>query len=559
MDPKLLKAIDATMPRFNKQITEGFHMAELETGHQYLNRIYKMIFADVEEKGVLFLGINRVKPKEFIKYLKSRQPRVYETHKETYYPVTIQFGFRDPRTGEIIPFPPTYTMLPYCDRYGDMWIRDSQYSLQIVLAERGLSVTKEKSIFFKVLSLKSKIGAEFFRYDKIHNEISQRPHSTLNLNLAANRFYAASENRRVTSKKTPFPLLSWYIFGNLGFSEAMEKFGECDYEIGPADYLCDKCDPAEGWEIFTRSGHQSNKYLGEFIPLDIAIALRNKNRSRKELPSIGLQYAAALLYVVTSLPSYFELGSIDDKNYWRLIIGRCSVRPGDAADYVMRLMHEHFDSMNSSLDGDSVKKFASQSIYVQDMFELFNYIIANRSEIVQTTDRSSMLHKELASIEFLFDELITIANQFKYYIKNNSELTFIKVRQFLNNKSFRLRSIDGARFANTILEPTPTDNPFSEYMLGCLPQHKVQGKKRQSSDFDVHDAANLTNGSQPFILSYQRVTKPHPNAGGYLNPCLYTVNGKLTAIREERKADYEGVVHRLKYREIETKSNQEKE
>lgn len=552
MDPKLVKAVDKTMPRFNKSIVEGFHQKEFDVGYKRLNHIFKLIFKEVEKKGVIFNGINRVKPKEFIHFLRNRQPKVYDTHKESYYPVTINFSWRDPKTGEITPFPATHTMLLFCDRYGDVWIRDSQYSLQIVLAERALSVTKEKSIFFKVLGFKTKIGAEFFRFDKIHTEMNNLPHSTLNLNLAANRFYSPSENRSITSKKTPYPLLAWYIFGNLGFDEAMRQYGECEYEIGPVDALVKKCLPKQRWEIFTRSGHTSSKFLGDFIPLDIGIAIRNKNPDRQELSSIGMQYAAALLYVTSALPAYFELNEIDNSDYWKLLIGRCSVKPGDSNDYIMRLMYEHFDSINSSLDEDSIRKFASQSVYLQNMFELFNYIIANRSEIVQTTDRSSALGKELTSLEYAFDGLITLANQFKHYIKNNSELSYHKIKIFLSNSCWNLRSIDNARLANMILEPTPTDNPFSAYMLGCMPQHKVfTGKRKQSSgDFDVHDAANLTNASQIIVHSFQRVTKPYPNATGFLSPCVYTVSGNITAVPDNRRELLEETEKRLKFREI---------
>ena len=505
MDPRMVKIVDETMPRFNKDIVDGFHLKEFEGSERWLQNQYRIIFQSVAAKGVIFENIRRVKPKEFISYLLNRQPCVYGTHKESYFPITINFSWQDPKTGAKKPLPPIHAMLLYCDKYGDTFIRDSQYSLQIVLAERGLSVTKEKAIFLKLLSLKTKIGSEFFRFDRVHTELPNVPYSTSNINLAANRFYSPTDSRAITSKKTPFPLLAWYVFGNLGFDKAMKLYSDCEYEIGGVDFITNKCKASDRWEIYTRTGSLNNKFLGEFIPHDIAVAVRNKDANRKELSVIGMQYVAALLFVVTCLSSYFDLDQIDDPDYWKLIIGRCSVKPGDTVEYIMRLMREHFDSINNDyLEEESIKNFAKQSIYVSDMFELLNYIIANRSEIVQTTDRSSMVHKELASLEFALDGMITLANQFKHYIKNNSELTYNKLVQFLTNNSFRLRSIDNARLGNMILVPTPSDNPFSEYMLGCMPQHKVfTGKKKQSTgDFDPHDPANLTNSCQPFILDY---------------------------------------------------------
>ena len=266
---------------------------------------------------------------------------------------------------------------------------------------------------------------------------------------------------------------------------------------------------------------------------------------------MALQYAGALLFVIDCLSSYFDIDSIDNPDYWKLIIGRCSVKAGDSNEYIMRLMHEHFDSINEYLDEDSIKKFASQSIVVANMFDLFNYIIANRSEIVQTTDRASMFFKELASLEFTLDKLITAANSFKHDIKNNSELSQKKVSRFLNN-NFHIKEIDNARTTNLIQEPTPTDNPFIDYVLGCMPQHKVYtgvGNKKKRGDFDTTDSACFTHPSLPFVNSYLRVTNPYPDGRGYLTPCIHLINDKITGLAPEFKELYEATDRRLKRRE----------
>jgi len=159
-------------------------------------------------------------------------------------------------------------------------------------------------------------------------------------------------------------------------------------------------------------------------------------------------------------------------------------------------------------------------------------------------------------MEFTMDGLITLANQFKHFIKNNSELSFHKVKQFLANSSFKLRSIDNARGSNMILEPTPTDNPFSEYMLGVMAQSKVStgGRKQSTGDFDVHDSANLTSASMPFVFSFQRVTKPAPDARGYLAPCGSFVSGNLTAVPDNRLELKDETDKRLKIRETVVKN-----
>ena len=553
MDPKLMNhpnGVDASMPRFNKVMTDGFHQKELENGVSFFDRSLRLIFnkKSIERKGVIFKGVQRVPPKEFINYLVKNNRKPFDINKETFYPIKLLFEYRD-KSNTVMALPPAYQMLPYCDQYGNLFIRNTQYSLQVVLTERGLPVTKEEAIFVKVLGFKFKVGVEYFKYDRIFTETGNGLTRTLDINLPATRIYSPSEARKITGTKTPIPLLAWYVFANIGFSKAMAEYGECEYEIGSADVLVEECKPENRWEIITRTSSPNTKYLGEYVSQDIAIAVRNKSAKRSVLSIMGLQYACALLYVVDCLSSYFDPEQIDDPDYWKLIIGRCSVKPGDSNEYVMKLMYEHFDSVNEYLEEDTIKKFATQSIVVSNMFDLFNYIIANRSEIVQTTDRGSMFNKEIASLEFLLDRMIICANQFKHDIKNNSELNYAKVKKLLSN-NFRLKEIENARSANLIQEATPTDNPFVDYMLGCVPQHKVytSTKKGGKKEFDPNDPASQIHASLPFINSFQRTTKPDPDTRGYLNPCLYLIDDRITALDPKHKELYEETDKRLRIR-----------
>ena len=548
MQKKLARAIDAPMPRVNQTIAEGFHKKEFEDGLHYYERSLKLIFKSIERRGVIFKNVEKVSPREYIDYLRDSSSKLYDIHKETLYPVRLCFEYID-KAGIRNPMY-AMTMLPYTDRYGDIFLRGVQYSLQFVLAERGLPVTKEGEIFVKVLGFKFKIRVEHFKYDQVMLDAGHYYTRAADINLSANRFYSPTDSRRITDSKTPTPLLAWYIFADMGFSKAMAQYGECDYEIGPIDALIQECKTQDRWEIFTRTSSTNEQRLGSFIPHDIGIAIRNKSAKRKELSLMGLQYACALLFVVDCMSSYFDLDRIDDPDYWKLLVGRTSVKPGDSNDYIMRLMYEHFDSVNEYLDEDSIKKFGSQSIVVSNMFDLFNHIIANRSEIVQTTDRSNMFHKELASLEFTLDRLITAANSFKHDIKNNSELSQKKVARFLANR-FHIKEIDNARTTNLIQEATPTDNPYVDYMLGCMPQHKVytsSTKAKKKGDFDPTDAAGLLSASLPFVNSYLRVTGPYPDGRGYLTPCVYLINEKFTGLHPRFKELFEKTDKRLRYR-----------
>lgn len=547
---KLIKPINNVYPEFNQQLVAGFHQKEFENGLVWFDRALRNILKSVEKRGVYYRDCVRATPREYIDYLINSSRKIFDVHKETLYPVKILIDYVDKggKTNEFVCF----TMLPYTDRHGDLFLRGTQYSLQFVLAERGLPVAKDNSLFVKVLGFKFKIGVEHFHYDQVFIETGNQINRTQDINLAANRFYSPTEARKIKDSKTPIPLLAWYVFANIGFNDAMTRYGECDYFIGPVDALISECRPEDRWEIFTRpSGSTGNKCsLGDFVNLDVGIAVRNTNPKRLTLSTMALQYTCSLLFIVDCCSSYFEVERLDDPDYWKLIIGRCSVKAGDTDEYIMRLMHVHFGAINEYLDEDSIKKFASQSIVVSDMFDLFNYIIANRSEIVQTTDRASMLHKELASLEFTLDSLLTAANNFKHDIKNNSEINYKKVARLLTS-NFHSKEIDNARNANLVQEATPTDNPFVDYVLGCVPQHKVYtgvGKVKRG-DFDVNDSASRTHASLPFVNSFLRVTSPNPDGRGFLSPQLFLINGKVTGLNPIFKDLYARTDHRLRHRE----------
>lgn len=556
MDPKLLKAVSATMPKFNETIASGFHQREFEQIHKRYEYLLRMTFEPIEKKGVWFVGVRSVRPHEMYNVIaKNTQQKTFETNKESLYPVKLVFKYgMDKNTAREMD--PVYVLLPFCDRYGDVWIRGSQYSLQIVLADRGLSVTKDDQIFVRLLGYKFKVGTEQYEYAQIHNEINPVRETNLPINLPANRFYVASEARRPNPTKTPTPLLAWYVFAEYGFSETMRKFGECDYAIGDRDAIIQQYSEDKGWKLFGSKGLAIGKSITPYVNCGLAIAAKPLNEKRRgEIPNVAQQYIAALLYLCDVGGEFIDLDKLDDKYFWRMMVGHASIKAGGNLTHLEKQMADHFDSMNEGLDQTSIQRFAEQRIVVKDRYELFNYIIANRAEIVKTSDKANMLHKEISSSEFTLDKLITAANRFKHDVKNTTELNYERVKSFMSSH-FKLRDIESAAWeSNMIQEATPTDCPIADYGFGVMSQAKVFGPRNngRNSDFNPNDPANCIHGSVPFVMSFQRVTKPDPNACGFLAPCVYLINDKYLGLRPEDVELYEATVSRLTKSEVKIK------
>lgn len=554
MDPKLLKHVNDSMPKFNEAIASGFHKRDFERVERIYERDLRMTFQGLEKKGVWFFGIRSVRPSEMFDVIsKPSQNKPFQTNKESLYPVAVMIGFGPTReTAQM--FPPAYVLLPFCDEYGDMWIRGSKYSLQMVMADRGLSVTKDDQIFVRILGYKFKVGTESYEYTQVHHETDTLMTSSIPVNLPANRFYKSSEARKPHQTKTPIPLLAWYNFAELGVTKTIEQFGECHFAIGDRDALIDMYPAKDGWNIFTGQGSSLAKGVGPYSDLGLAIAAKPIDPKRKGIiPTIGHQYIAALLYMFETFSSYVDLECLDNSDFWKIIVGYSSVKETESREHLLKQMDDHFDSIaNDSLNEDGIQRFAEQRIVVNNMTELFNYIIANRTEIVKTSDKANMLHKELCSVEFTIDRLITAATRFKHEVKNTTNLTYQKVAKWIPTY-FKLREIEPAAWSSNMKqEETPTDNPLADYGLGVLSQAKVfeSQDRGRSSDFNPNDPANRIHASLLFTMSWQRTTKPHPDSRGFVLPCVYLANGNYLGLRDRHRVLYEATHDRLTKQEV---------
>lgn len=558
MDPKVLDLVDANIPKFNPTVVDGFAMREFENMVKYYDGVLKMVLSTIENRGVIFRGVKRVLPDELFKALSNKSGQLFEIHKESFFAVKLEFDWREP-SGEIKPFPPIYQFLIYTNNYSDVYVRDSLYSIKTVLCDRGLSVTKEGRIFVKIIGYKFKVGVENFTYHKIATECRPYRQLPISTNMPSNRFYSPGEAWKVNPNTTPTPLLCWYIFANYGFDKAMREFGECDYKVASLECLIEQCKDDEDWSIFALTGNPNPKMLESdsngmpLYPADIAIAVRPHSRLRSgELSTLANQYIAGLLYAVDVATGFMTIDSINDNSFWMYLIGRCSVKNKKGPSTIMRFMGEHFSTMNEYLVDESIRHFAKQGIMVNNMYELFNYIISNRAELVRTTDRANVLHKRLSVLEFCLDTLITAANKFKHEIKNSTNLNYARVSRNLTSR-FHLRGIENARNdANFTQESTPTDAPIVDYLLGIVNQSKVfkaRSPNKGGEEFDPYDPANAIHASTAFGCSYQRITDPEPSGRGFFNPCIALTSDYYITVKPELKELYEQTEHRLTVKE----------
>lgn len=562
MDPQVLKKLREQRGAFTQELVDGWHKNDMDRIDTHLDKAFSNMFRSLQEKGYHFDGIEQVCPIEF--YNQITRPSTsgikdFEIANNSFFGVRVLNHFKDPVTGQESELKSPLMLLAYTNKYGDINVRNAVYSLQYVLSERGPSVDggRDKTIFIRVLGYKFKVTKEIHTFRRVHLIGDKIVSSSLNMTLPANRFYNSKNDRKITSKKVPIPLLAWYVFGKYGFSHCMETFAECDYVIDTLDTLLNICPESEGWQILSNSNGIHPKAFdrpkGSPLLEEPALAIKNK-KGKGEINNLALQYAGGLLFMFGVFSHELDIRRLDDIDYWRLIIGRCSIRlPIKASpEAYLRPMNEHFNSIEDLTDDITLEKYNKFDIAIKDTYDLFNYLMLNYSSLIKLYDPADMLHKELASMEFLVDFLIHQANDFRFMIRNKSNITPKIINREIDSH-FKLFNIDkSVRENNTIMEQTGTDNPFIDYGLGIILQTKStvnRGPGRKKEEFDPNHPGSMIHPSQPFVVSYQFATKPNPDARGSLQPRVYLEQGKYTALSPESRKDYQSVANRLKFRE----------
>lgn len=558
MDKNVLKRIKKIRKPFTQELVDGWCKTDLEDVDVYYDKCLRYILKSLEEKGFFFDGIERVCPLEFFEKItkgNEKTSKKFEATQTSFFGVKFKSHYIHPITGVRTNLKEPYTFLPFTNKYGDVFVRNSIYSLQMVLSERGPSVdgNTDKTVFIRVLVNKSKISSESFDFYKVrkvsHNNISQLP---LNVRLPASRFYTSRNDRKVSENATPYPLLAWYVFAKYGFKEAMKRYACCDYRIDTKDVLVEECPESEGWEIVGNGNDIYSKCIHKDVYSDIDLAIAIKTNSDTELTSLPYQYAASFLFASAVMGGMFDATRIDTPRYWRLLIGYCSINlPGNTDEEVyLRQMDEHVSSVEEYADPFTISRWNKSNIEIKDTYDLFNHLISHYTEIIVTYEPANMLHKELACKEFLLENLIRSANDFKFKLRNKPSITPSAIEKELATH-FNLFGIDASiRNNNAVLEQTGTDNPFIDYGLGIIRQTKATVSRNSNSkkeDFDANHPSILIDASQLVVVSYQYSTNPHPAGDGMLLPRVCLKNGKYVALHDSDIEMYQEAVKRLSF------------
>ena len=390
-----------TIPKFNPIVANGFSKIHFEDAEKYIDQVFR-ITSEVFPEGLIYKGYQRCTPDEEVKETvrMNKGGRTIELSRSSVYMLKYFFEYKGQELN------PKYLWLPYVQQAGQLYMRGTLNTITPILADEGLSVSG-KTIFIGFLTSKvifERLPVSFYRNDKmfstycIHGKIHKQ-----NLNKIPH--YKSVEDKGMRMEHATV----LYLFGKYGFFGTVEKY--LGIEIHATDNeFSEEAFPRDEWFICSsmRTQPKTNK-RSDWIPNDLKIAVRIKDWSA------GLEgILAGLFYVADHFPHRVKAPYLDVIDMWRIVLASAIFRAHFGEGKLLEETDKHFASVDNYLDDVLKLSLERRDIFVNDIYDLFMYLVENLVHIVIHADVGTMYGKTVTVLRYVLANVIEGINKFKF-------------------------------------------------------------------------------------------------------------------------------------------------
>lgn len=390
-----------TIPKFNPIVANGFSRAHFEDAEKYIDQVFR-ITSEVFPEGLVYKGYQRCTPDEEVKEIvrMNKGGRTIELARSSVYMLKYFFEFKGQELN------PKYLWLPYVQQAGQLYMRGTLNTITPILADEGLSVSG-KTIFIGFLTSKvifERLPVSFYRnnkmfstyciYGKIHKQdVKKIPH------------YKSVEDKGMKMEHATV----LYLFGKYGFFGTIERYLgiEIHASVEPFD---ESVFPSHEWYICESMGVQpkTNKQP-QWIPSRLKIAVRQKDWS----PALeGI--LAGLFYVADHFPKRVLPQYLDSTDMWRVVLAYAIFRAKFGEGKLLEEADKHFASVDNYLDDVLKLSLSRRDIFLENIYDLFMYLVENLVHIVIHADVGTMYGKTVTVLRYVLANIIEGINKFKF-------------------------------------------------------------------------------------------------------------------------------------------------
>lgn len=400
MDPALAKLIDDQMPKFTREIAEGYAVSCMAKNEAYINELWLQVAKNFPPNIQYISPPRRLSPlEEFRVVTGSRRggKNVYDVAKSDMYMVQFRFLV----DGEEL----NHNMyLPFVSLGGIITIKNAKFGISPVIADVALSVRGDS--IFVIMNRAKLTFKKFMGYILVDGERDSS-------------YIVWSQVYNIKTRKI-LSTVGHYLFCKFGVTEAFRRMG-ADIQVVPLDEVSAQRFPPEHWvtisSVGKKTGPRTRAQLG--VNLALMIPRSQYNFAIKSL-------AASFFYIADHYPERVTINDYDSTNIWRILLGKSIFPPGDSDGKILNQINTHMASVDGYVDG-LVKEWLHDGGYpdIYDIYDLFQLLIkVFPDSVAQTTD----------SVASLYDKRLVINRYVNENIINGISSVLFAIQKHLNSK-----------------------------------------------------------------------------------------------------------------------------
>lgn len=511
MDVRIFNEVQKQVPKFNPVVCNGLAYAHMEKAEQYIDNVFRCAAHSFPE-GLVYVGYSRCSPQEEYDVITARRnnnKRSIEMTRSDLYLVKYSFTYQ----GQ--PLKPRYLYLPFVSDAGMIKILGSTFNISPVLADHAISVgvdnifiplNRDKLTFKRLIHPMVVSGRHEMQYvvwSNIHHPSKRRSNSLVLRKI-------------VNMNATP----SHYLFCKYGLTQTFKKFFNTDVvAVDQVDY--DKY-PSNQWLVCESTKIRPKGVRGkEYIPTNIKLLVPISQYN----PTIA-SVVAAFFYLADHFPERVLVSEVDDTTLWCSIMGHIALEPGTSEGKMLIGIDAHLESLDDYIDGMAHDWLRDDGIVVNDIYELFAYIIETMPEKVAQSNSTvaSMYDKKLTVLRYALLDVISAIFKMMFEMKKKSK----NGTKVLSNKDvidamqkylkpelvIRLNRNHG-EVSNI---SSPTDNKLFKITSNVVLQTSSTGSKKTGSKGIMVDPSRILHSSIAEVGSLNNLPKSEPTGRSRLNP-----------------------------------------
>lgn len=444
--------------------------------------------------------------------------RTFELAKSDVYLTKIVMGYYV-GPNQLEPLPEVYLYLPCPGEAGLMMLGGSMYQLIPSVSDKVIS-SEGDYLFVRLDQYKMKF---FQKGPTVHNYPVVFGNEVLFHDVYWSNIYNQRTSKKSGEKKAivtkAVSTLAHYLFARLGFRKTFERYAGYVPHIGTEKEINEKTYPVEDWVICKSSFNWAKPptVIGDaFEKNEIRVAIprgREKEHATRSL-------IHGFFYITDAFPRNLKADSVEVLEAWKLTLGQIISDPRYTPGTIFSIIDEHFGSIDTYMDEDSIDKMREKGIDVNNFTDLLGLITVKYPELFGDPTRSQVIYgKYLDTMrEMLFPITRAIYSTKYELLKKGSKgpPNFNTVRDVFT-RFFKPRPIFKLASEGIVAEPCMygADDKYSRITSRLNQQETTPTKsgaktKKSSNTADINTSQIMT-GSILFISKSKPVPMSHIN------------------------------------------------